>query len=138
MSIFSYQPWQVVGPYTVPVEGEHGDAVVVLPYVAAQDINALWVTATVLATKAVYDVGVHMEKTLEAASKSQRQLQIENLRKIKWEPPLQRFKCESCNYIWDAWISEDGSLEDPWSCVCTNGRCTAHGSPAVIYNEEDE
>lgn len=137
MSISEYQPWQIVGPYSVPVESDHGDALVILPYVAARDINALWVTAVIVATKAVYDASVYREQSKEAASEAKKQLQIANLRMIKWEPPLQRFKCEYCEHVWDAWIADDGSLEDPWSIVCTNGKCPAHGYPAVIHNEED-
>lgn len=125
----------MVGPYAVPVESDHGEALVVLPYVAARDINALWVTAIIVATKAVYDVKEHTQSAKDAASAAQRKLQVENLRLIKWEPPLQRFQCEYCEDVWDAWIAEDGSLEDPRSCACTNEKCANHGGPAVLARD---
>lgn len=96
--------------------------------VAAADTDSLLRTCDVVAM-------LHHKWNKEAKAANQKQIQIENLRKIKWEPPLVKFHCETCGDTWDAWVADDGSLEDKWSVVCTNSKCTAHGYPAVIASE---
>lgn len=127
--LIGYKPWSVEESVLVQVEGPDGIPVIVgLPFIAARSAEALRVTGVIVASKAVRDFQ-------EANVASRRQLQLDNLRKLLYEPPLQRFKCEVCLNEWDAWIAEDGTLEDKWACACTNGNCKNHGGPAVLCVE---
>lgn len=130
-SLKGYVPWEPVIPVIVQVEDPEGAPVTVgLPYVFAKSARAVRITGIIVASKAAHDVwlGTKMEE---------RKLQLSNLRRLIFDPPLQRFKCEECSLEWDAWIAEDGSLEDPWACACTNSRCANHGGPAVILGPRE-
>lgn len=132
-SLAEYVPWTVVSPAIVHVEAPDGTSVTVgLPFVAARSAAAVKSTSIIIASKAVHDTWM----AFQAPQIGQKQLQLSNLRKLLYEPPLQRFWCEDCGNEWDAWIAEDGSLEDKWACACTNERCKNHGGPATLLNEE--
>lgn len=121
-----YVPWSVMMPVIVHVEDPEGFPVTVgLPYVAAGSKEAVRTTAIFVAAKAAHDA-------LEFHKSQQKDLQIANLRNLLYEPPLVRFKCEECGNTWDAWVDDEGLLEDRWSVVCTNDRCSHHGYPAML------
>lgn len=124
-----YTPWDAIWGVVVHAEDPEGKPVIVkLPYVAARSKEAVKNTAIIVASKAARD---HYMHSLQA----QKFFQIHNLLSQLYEPPLQRFRCETCENEWDAWIAEDGTLEDKWSCVCTNGWCPDRGSPAVLIRD---
>lgn len=124
-----YVPWAILMPVLVHVEDPEGSPVTVgLPYVAAGSREAVRNTAIFVAAKAAHDALVFHKS-------QQKDLQIANLRSLLYKPPLVRFKCEECDNVWDAWVADDGTLEDKWSVVCTNGECPCHGSPAMLLQE---
>lgn len=130
ITLEDYEPWSLIVPAIVQVEAPDGTPVTVgLPYLAAGSKAAVKNTGVIIASKAARDIYM-------AAHADQKQLQLSNLRKLLYEPPLQRFHCEYCGNSWDAWIAEDGTLEDIWACACTNEKCKNHGGPAILRLDE--
>lgn len=121
----------------VPIQEGEDLIIVILPYVAARDEESFQVTAKLSAMISLRSQRSRMEAAKAQMVMEQRDLQISNLRKIKFDPPRVVFKCEDCGEQWDAWVDDDGALEDQWSCVCTNGQCSSHGNPAMLVPEED-
>ncbi len=40
---------------------------------------------------------------------------------LKYDPPLARFVCEGCDSQWDAWVDDNGWLEEKRDCYCNCG-----------------
>lgn len=47
-----------------------------------------------------------------------------------YEPPRVRFECPNCENQWDAWVNDDGTLQDP-----RDKRCC--GMDSVLVDDED-
>lgn len=124
-----YTPWEVLHDVHVSVEWTEPQLVVILPWVCAADYKSLVVTCEVMG-------GMIAKTVLGHAQANNRSLAIDQMRALTYEPPLVRFKCEDCQESWDAWIDDEGSLEDQWSVVCTNSSCSSQGEPATLLPEE--
>lgn len=137
----AYDPWQPVEPVDVPIEGGvmiNGELInfIRVPWAAAATAEAVMRTATIVAGELV--------KHLWAESlAAQRQLQapeaLRALTEAKYEPPLVHFHCSgSCGETWDAWVNEDGSLQDKRDVCCANPNCNRLGHPAELVKEDTD
>ena len=111
-----YQPWTVLHeiPVHVHVEGR-GSIFVEVPWAAAADVESLANMAAFVARSAVhhYFPSTNPEVPME-----------------KFEGPLVRLICAGCEGTWDAWVGEDGKLEDPRDATCSDENCPNYGVPA--------
>lgn len=120
MSPAEYEPWAVVEKVDVPTPAFHAEGfeVVRLPYVAAGSAEAFATTSTVMAlvNGSAIAAGVRASRVPQAPS--------------GLEPPLARMRCDACDSEWDAWVTDDGDLEDPRDGFCATARCPRRGQPA--------
>lgn len=124
-----YEPWRLVMWPVVHTKDPVGEEVsVMLPYIAAGSKEAVRITGIFMASKIAHEL-------YHQRAKDQNDLQISNLRSLVYSPPLVRFWCEECDSKWDAWVDDQGILEDRWSCVCTNEKCSHHGVAATLLPE---
>lgn len=128
----AYEPWSIVENIDVPTQSIPNITHVRVPWAAARTAEDMLKTANVAAFVAVRAVMI--------AQAVQEQMQGENeelhrLMTAVYEPPLVRFRCDVCEDEWDAWVSNEGHLEDRWTAACTNGQCSRHGMPARLLDE---
>lgn len=123
--MLEYHPWEVVYDAEVSLPRGNTMYLVNIPWIAAIDAQGLLRTGEVLAMLAIREI-----------ERPNPQENIESLKNGKYDPPLVRFHCSGCNNSWDAWVSEDGELEDKWSVICTIGSCKRRGMPATLLKED--
>lgn len=126
-----YEPWSQVDDVDVPVDGlydEDGSRIthVRVPWVCAQDAQAVTRTATIVACQMVRAVQIAY-RLQQAMENPQEEPQLpEAARALMdkiWDVPLVRFYCPGCDDSWDSWIGDDGKLSDVREIICSNEGC---------------
>jgi len=128
-----YVPWDRVEDIDVPVEGHPEIAAVRVPWVCARDAMAVTKTAIVVAHGAMKAV-IAAEAVSSSAREPANQLQA--LAEAKYQPPLVHFYCDGCEETWDAWVNDDGTLQDQRDVACANGACKKFTEPATLVDED--
>lgn len=120
---FDYRPWAVLQDLEFPTPEFEADGWthMRLWWLAAQDAEAAIVTGRVVS----YINSLALRATIEpdAASEVERRT---------YDPPLVRFVCPACHDDWDAWVADDGHLEDPRNQNCARSECARFGQPAEL------
>lgn len=132
MEPVEYQPWAMILNMVVPVDGWDEFSHMRIPYVAAADVNSLLKVGEITAHLSLTKM---MEMTAAAHAPTSVQV-IAQMQASKYDPPYIRFRCPECKYEWDAWVDENGFLEDKYSVMCTNGDCPHKGEPASLIQED--
>lgn len=126
-----YQPWHIIENVHVATMMDGNPADIIIPWISAKNVQALAVTAEIVAGF----TAVQLKKVI-METKRQKQRVIETVRVDGYQPPLVRFACSSCKDSWDAWVDEDGNLEDPRDALCGTPNCERLGRPAIKVEEE--
>jgi hypothetical protein len=129
-----YTPWERIEDIDVPVQGHPEISAVRVPWVCARDAQAVTKTAIVVAQGAM--MAVLAAETLGEAAQA-RQDPRAALAAAKYEPPLVHFYCDGCEETWDAWVNDDGSLQDQRDVACGNSSCSKFTHAATLVDEED-
>ena len=118
-----YRPWTTIECGRVPVPwardmGVPVDFVELPGPVAAADAMGVIGTAQVVAfirVKQAQEAIAQMERDKAAATVMGR---IRAAQQARYEPPLARMVCPVCGDTTDAWIYDDGTLQDPRDVIC--------------------
>lgn len=139
MSDVLYEPWQPVKGLRVPTpyaRSVHGLAVdeVALSFVAAPSAGAVVDVARVAAEVNLLALKRSLERKAPKRTYADR---VAAARRRTFEGPRVVFACRSCGERWDAWVDDDGRLEDPRDAFCSTERCPRHGLEAETVDDED-
>ena len=122
-----YEPWTEVEDLRVALVVEGRPAEVGLPWVYGVDAQAVITTAEIVAGLNVY--------AFRARFQSQQETLGERVRAVKYNPPRETIACPGCKDSWDAWVNEDGTLEDPRDANCSTEKCPRRGLPGFPVRE---
>lgn len=133
-----WKPWGIIHDVDVPiphakekygVEGEfiripwatartEADCMHVLRIVAEMHLMAM--SAAGLPYQMASGKQVHPKKTYQEL--------LHEVRQRKYDGPRMVFGCDACDETWDAWVDDDGHLEDPRDAFCWTTGCTKRGT----------
>lgn len=128
-----YVPWERIEDIDVPVQGHPEINCIRVPWVCARDSQAVTRTAIVVARGAMLAVLAAEAVSNSAQEPDDRRLM---LTEAKYEPPLVHFYCDGCEETWDAWVNDDGTLQDKRNVCCANSSCSKFTHPATLVEEE--
>lgn len=134
VSPVAYTPWERVENIDVPVEGHPEISAVRVPWVCARDAEAVPKTAIVVAHGAMK--AVLAAEAVEASATESSDDRLQALAEAKYDPPLVHFYCDGCEETWDAWVNDDGTLQDQRDVACANSGCEKFGKPATLAQED--
>lgn len=112
-----YTPWHPLENVAVQALVNECPYLIVLPIVYGRDERAAAVTAQIVAS-------LSLEKLSQIARARSGHTSL--------DPGLHKMECPVCGWSWDAWVSEEGSLEDPRDAFCANSECSHQGQPARL------
>lgn len=113
--MIDYVPWSIALRFSSNGPG----------WVAAKDLEALMLT-TMIAT---------LINAMAPSAVIEGPAAIQALRDAKYDPPLERFHCAGCDHTWDAWVNDDGTLQDIRNVACANDACSRFGQAAELVSE---